>query len=373
MIKRQTLLSQNMLSFGRYLRQQEPFSVDAQRMSEALVAITETQISNSTIFRQTLKTYLCNTRAEWQSFDEHYDKYWRELEQALQSKIKPGPLDKSSSGKLKTYSINDIKSWLFKNEESLETNDLAAAMTGTHGSKDTTNIPEANDFQEINFLIKKWSEKLQSKYSRRKKNNTRQGILDLKKLIVSSAKGDEFKLIYKRPKLKEFNLVVLFDASRSMSMYQSFYCALIKSIFANFKRCYTYAFNTELVSTNEMFQKLTLPKTVDALEEIAGLYTSGTKIGDCLVEYLERFSSEQMSARTIVLVISDGWDTGDPAILKEAVEKMQHKCHRIIWFNPIYETGSKNLPQGMEAAFLFIDHLESVYSLETLRSFVKTY
>lgn len=370
MIKRQTLLSQNMLSFGRYLRQKEPFSIDAQSISEALAAIAQTQISDSAKFRQTLKTCLCKTRSEWQSFDEHYHKYWRELEQALQSKIKQGPLDKASIKKIKTYSINDIKSWLYKNEESLETDDLEVAMTGTHSSFDTTHIPRVTDFQEINFLVKKWMDKLQSKHSRRKKNNSRQGTLDLKKLIVSSAKGEEFKLIYKKPKTKEFNLVVLFDASRSMSMYQSFYCALIKSMFVHFKHCYTYAFNTELIPTNEMFQKLTLAKTISALEEITGLFTSGTKIGECVMDYLERFSSEQIGSKTILLIVSDGWDTGDPALLGKAIETAQHKCHRTVWFNPIYKPGFEHLPQGMEAAFPFIDHLESVYSVETLRSFV---
>ena len=372
MIQRQSLLSENMLSFGRYLRRQEGYAIDAQSIIEALEGVRMIDLGNPEIFQRSLKSILCKTRKQWRDFDIHYTTYWKELNRALDSKLKHEKSKSSSSVKPKIYSINDIKSWLYQKEDINSDDNLEVSISGSHSSQDTTNIPLPDPSYKLDELVNKWYKSFHSKISRRKTSDKKKGTLDLKKIIELSSKGKEFNLAYKKAKKKEYQIVILFDASRSMSMYQSFYCSLIKSIFNIFPKTFSFAFHTEILSTDEMFQKHTLDQTIQGLEEIKGLYTSGTKIGSCLQHYIDQHSSEQVGTNTFILIISDGWDTGDPKHLADALERLKYRCRKIIWFNPLYKTESKELVKGMSVAIPFIDAISCVYSIESFSKFINS-
>ena len=358
-----------MLMFGRYLRFNAGFRIDLESLIEALSAIEYIDIGSHEEFRQVLKSILCQNKKQWIEFDEHYETFWKMLQRALDSKEKSS-LDEKVLQQKKNYSIESIKSWLYQNDEKDDQQVLDTSMRGIGSSEEFAQISIDEEHQLISELIKKWYVQESTTSSRRKVSHFRKGMLDLRKIIEQSAKGRDFELRYKYPKQKEISIVVLFDASRSMSMYQAFFISLIKSITHHFPISYTYGFHTELVETNEMFDLYDYDHTIKELEKIRGLYHSGTKIGACLRTYIDNHSSEQINTNTLVLIISDGWDTGTPEVLTESMAYLHYRSKKLFWFNPIVQSENTQLPQGLEVILPFIDQLKCIYSTQTLRRFI---
>jgi uncharacterized protein with von Willebrand factor type A (vWA) domain len=96
-------------------------------------------------------------------------------------------------------------------------------------------------------------------------------------------------------------------------------------------------------------------------------WSGGTRIGDALLEFHRRWARRVLHGGPVVLLISDGWDRGDPGVLREQIARLQRSCDRLIWLNPLIGTaGYEPLTRGLQAALPFVDDFLPARTLRNL-------
>ncbi|GBC84453.1 hypothetical protein HRbin11_00882 [bacterium HR11] len=121
----------------------------------------------------------------------------------------------------------------------------------------------------------------------------------------------------------------------------------------------------------------TLEETVGLIckqrNDVARLWSGGTRIGECLRAFLDHYGDALLNPRTVVVIVSDGWDTGDIELLEASMQEIHRRVRLVVWLNPLL--GSPNYEptcRGMQAALPYIDLFAPAYDLESLRDLVRS-
>jgi uncharacterized protein with von Willebrand factor type A (vWA) domain len=158
-------------------------------------------------------------------------------------------------------------------------------------------------------------------------------------------------------------LVVLVDISGSMEPYarallQLVYCA------ASGARTEVFTFATRLTRLTRTLRRVRPEIALERAGRAAPDWSGGTRIGEALKHFNERYGARGLARGAVVLIISDGWDTGDPAVLERQMRRLSRLAYRIVWANP--RTASPDyqpLVRGMAAAWPYCDTVVSAHSL----------
>jgi uncharacterized protein with von Willebrand factor type A (vWA) domain len=201
--------------------------------------------------------------------------------------------------------------------------------------------------------------------TRRYAPSRRGGRPDLRRTLRLARRtgGEPVTLARRRPRTRSRRLVVLCDISGSMEPYaramlQLLYCAARA-------RTEVFTFATRLTRLTRELAAAT-PETLLALAaEAAPDWSSGTMIGACLREFNQSHGAKARGA--VVLIISDGWETGDPALVGAQMARLSRLAHRIVWANP-RTASDRYRPEvgGMAAAWPFCDAVVSAHSFDAL-------
>jgi uncharacterized protein with von Willebrand factor type A (vWA) domain len=193
--------------------------------------------------------------------------------------------------------------------------------------------------------------------------------IDLRRLIRLSLRtgGDPIELAYRRRKLRRTRLVVLCDVSGSMDLYSRFLLQFLFALQHAFARVETFAFSTRLVRITESLRRESYRGALDALAQLPG-WSGGTRIGDCLDGFLAGWP-RLLDRRTVVIVLSDGWDTGEPEVLAEALRMIRRRAGRLVWLNPLLGSPAyRPLTRAMQAALAHVDAFAPVHDLASLEA-----
>jgi uncharacterized protein len=178
--------------------------------------------------------------------------------------------------------------------------------------------------------------------------------------------GHTFRLISRAPTLRPRRLVVLCDISGSMEPYaramiQLLYCA------AGGARAEVFTFATRLTRLTPALARTQPGVALQRAGEAAPDWLGGTKIGESLKEFNDVYGRRGMARGAIVVIISDGWDTGDPEVLRREMERLSLVAFRIVWVNPRTKSASyQPLAGGMAAAWPHCDAVVSAHTLAAL-------
>jgi uncharacterized protein with von Willebrand factor type A (vWA) domain len=206
------------------------------------------------------------------------------------------------------------------------------------------------------------------RWSRRRRRGARGRRVDLRATLRGSrlSGAQPFKIIRTDRTVRPRKLVVLCDISGSMEPYaramlQLLYCA------AGGARAEVFSFATRLT---RLTPALTEPGPDLALRRAgraAPDWLGGTRIGASLKEFNDGFGLRGTARGAVVVLVSDGWDTGDPAVLRREMGRLARVAHRIVWVNPrAHRPGYRPLTGGMAAAWPFCDAVVSAHRLDAL-------
>lgn len=183
--------------------------------------------------------------------------------------------------------------------------------------------------------------------------------------------GDMMQLAMAQRKPRRRPLVVLADVSGSMERYAEMFLHFLHAAQGRLGRVETFVFATHLSRiTRELRHRLpetALRQVGDAVDDWSG----GTRIGDAVEQFNTDWARRVTRGGAIGLVISDGWDTGDPELLGSQMARFARSMHRVIWLNPL--AGRVNYApetRGMQAALPYIDDLLSAANILDLREVV---
>ena len=178
--------------------------------------------------------------------------------------------------------------------------------------------------------------------------------------------GHAFRLIGDEPALRPRRLVVLCDISGSMEPYaramiQLLYCA------AGGASAEVFSFATRLTRLTTALARTTPAVAIARAAQTAPDWHGGTRLGEALKEFNDRYGRRGMARGAVVLIISDGWDTGDPEIVRREMRRLSLVAFRIVWMNPRTKSASyEPLAGGMAAAWPYCDAVVSGHTLEAV-------
>jgi uncharacterized protein len=207
-----------------------------------------------------------------------------------------------------------------------------------------------------------------SRRSRRRKRRPGGRRTDMRSTLRQARRtgGHAFRLIGEVPATRPRRLVVLCDISGSMEPYaramiQLLYCA------AGGAGAEVFSFATRLTRLTTALARSTPAAALAKAAETAPDWHGGTKLGAALKEFNDRYGRRGMARGAVILIISDGWDTGDPEIIRREMQRLSLVAFRIVWMNPRTKSAAyQPLAAGMAAAWPYCDAVVSGHSLHAI-------
>lgn len=369
-IQHQTAVSGFLVHFCRFLRQ-KGVVVGVTEEQNALQALAHIPISKELFFREALQTVLIKTHYHRQRFGDYYAEFWQQYKKAADAKIKdlPEPKREKKRAPSKEAQFQALKDWLNLNPVDA---DIEFAQPSS------IELLTRKDFTELNEEEIVWTTRALQKIVRRiayiesrlRKVSKRQKQLDLKRTVRKNMrKGGEIQeLVFSERKSKKLKLVLLCDVSRSMELYSRFLIHLICAFQKAHDQVDTYVFSTAMHRITEILKNHSLIQAFSLISDRVPQWSGGTTIGKCLYDFVKNHSHTALNKKTIVLILSDGWDTGDPKTSCHAMQQIHKSARKVIWLNPL--SGNPNFsPEvtGLKAVLPYIDHLVPAHNLESLK------
>ena len=236
------------------------------------------------------------------------------------------------------------------------------------GQKDFSLFSE-DDLNEIKKAIALITKKIRLRESYRKKPSKKAIFFDFRRTIRKTIRhgGDFLKLTWKGRKIIKTRILLLCDVSGSMETYSRF---LIQFLYGFQKSLYnleTFVFSTRLSRITPILRRKRFEKALEKISETVLDWSGGTNIGECLGKFNSRYASTLLYRKTIVILISDGWDRGDEILLREEMKRLRKRAYYIIWLNPLLGSPQyKPMCIGMKTALPFLDQFLPFYNLDSL-------
>ena len=180
-------------------------------------------------------------------------------------------------------------------------------------------------------------------------------------------RGELIELRRKERKRRKVRLVLLCDVSGSMDLYSRFLLQFLFALQNVFGRVETFTFSTRLTRISPFLMGRSYRQVLRRLTDLKD-WSGGTRIGECLADFNREWGARLLDRHTIVLVISDGWDTGDPELLAGELLTIKRRAARLFWLNPLLGNPAyQPLTRGMAAALPLLDRFAPAHNLQSLR------
>ncbi|MDH5366503.1 MAG: VWA domain-containing protein [Cyclobacteriaceae bacterium] len=373
LVQRQTTISGNLVQLCKFLRT-KGFVLGTKEESDALIALTLLPIGNKDTFHTALKSIFAKSKWQFEQFDDLYEEFWEQLKKAVDSKTKE--LVEPNEDKVPTVqkpSLETLKSWLFNNEPEEEKNIAAYSNLEVLTNKNFGDM-STDEMRLIMALLRKMAKQLAHQKSRLKQRSKRNRYLDLKRTFSRNMRlgGDILKLHFSEPKDKKLKLVLLSDVSKSMDIYSRFFINLIYAFQNSYDRIETFVFSTTVHRVTELLDNHEFNKAFEIISERVPHWSGGTTIGNCMQDFVNSYGHKLLTKKTVVIILSDGWDTGGSSELKQSMRDIYKRSKKVIWLNPL--AGNPNFSPdviGLQSAMPYIDVFESAHNLESLKRAMK--
>jgi uncharacterized protein with von Willebrand factor type A (vWA) domain len=200
-------------------------------------------------------------------------------------------------------------------------------------------------------------------------------IPDLRRTVRASLRsgGEPVRRHWRRPDDKLRRLVLLLDISGSMEPYSRAFLRFVHAAVAGRQRVEAFTFGTRLTRLTKELSTRNPDEAITRAARNVADWSGGTRLGDCLRTFNDEWGVRGLARGSIVVILSDGWDRGDPELLAEQMARLHRITHRIIWVNPLKVTpGYAPLARGMAAALPYVDAFVEGHSVEAMEHLAAT-
>lgn len=326
-----------------------------------------------------LRSLLTTRRDDLALFDIVFAEWWDATDptraRPAESKDRPPKTRSPRDASLPELGASAALSRWAKHDDAVES-DTSPGLTApssneSRARKDFATF-DAVELTEIERLTAMIARRLNARRSRRwRPANGGNGVrVDLRRTIRISLKtgGDAIELARRTRKLRRTKLVALCDVSGSMDLYSRFLLQFLYALQHAFARVETFAFSTRLVRITEALARDTYRTALDTLARTETGWSGGTRIGASVAEFVAGWP-RLIDRRTVAIVLSDGWDTGEPEVLGDALRAIHRRAGRLVWLNPLLGSPSyKPLTRGMQAALPHVDVFAPAHNLASLEA-----
>jgi len=236
-------------------------------------------------------------------------------------------------------------------------------------AKDLRKLSGGREMADALALAERLARNMRARLTRRDRTRARGRRIDLRATIRRSVGhgGEPFDLAFRQRKPKPLRLVVLLDASGSMELYTAFFTRFAHAVALSFRQSEAFLFHTRLAHVSSALREPDPARALDRLALMAQGIGGGTKIGECLAAFNRWHARRVLHSRSCVMILSDGYDTGEPTLLEAAMRDLRRRCRRIVWLNPLIGwEGFTPSARGMQAALPFVDLFAPAHNIDSL-------
>ena len=367
-------LSSAIVRFGALLRR-HGLPVALIQVMDSVRALERLDLGDRGEVRLGLRAVLVSRPEDLPTFDRCFDEFWRpdaETEPSVPSLVAPS-LDATEDGAALPSAGQKRETLALDTWGEAEDEETSEPL-GVPGVSDSESLAgqdfstfSPDQLDEVFRLTVQIARRLARKLSRRRRPVARRGRIDLRRTLRANLnRGDLIDLRYRRRKRRKVRLLLLCDVSGSMDLYSRFLLQFVFALQSVFNRVETFTFATRLTRVTQYLKARTYRQALRRLTEVRD-WSGGTRIGESLATF-NREWPHLVDRRTIVIVLSDGWDTGEPEVLATELMRIKRRAGRLLWLNPLLGNPSyEPLTRGMAAALPLIDDFAPAHNLAALR------
>jgi len=231
---------------------------------------------------------------------------------------------------------------------------------------------DGDDLHQVRQTIRQLAPQLRTAISRRRHSARHGHVFDLRRSLRQAARrgGELDELRWQKRRERRTDLVVLADVSGSMDLYSEFLVQFIYGLQQELRGVSTFLFSSRLFEVTPMLRARSFASALRLIEAGVDGWSGGTQIGESLRDFNRSYAAQRVHRRTVVILLSDGWDRGDGALVGEEMARLQRRAKRVIWLNPLLGRGGyEPLTEGMAAALPFCDDFLPANTVASLSAF----
>lgn len=366
-------LLRHLLAFG-YLLREMGVPISPGQMVDLVGALDHIPVTRREDFRAALRCMLVLRQEDLPLFDMAFEFYWHasgasDPETALLQAVIPQtriprrqlrlprrPRDEPDEAAREHEEREELDLRLtFSRDEVLRKKDFAQCSW--------------EEVQAARALIQRMRWQIEERPTRRRRPDRRGRVLDFRRTLRRSTRygGELVELAWRETCTTPRPLVVICDISGSMERYSRILLQFVHAITEGVDEVESFVFGTRLTRITRQLRHRDIDDALDAVSKHVLDWSGGTRIGDAVKEFNFRWGRRVLGRGPVVLLISDGWDRGEPELLRREMDRLQRSCHRLIWLNPLLGSpGYEPLTVGMQAALPFVDDFLPVHNLVSL-------
>ena len=370
------------MAFARALKQLG-VKVSLSQVIDASRSVEFVDVARKSDFRALLRSNLISQKEDFPIFDMVFDCFWREQvyeRVPMESlEIEGTPTEsRAQEGGDEEGLEEAIAETMANNDVPLE--DLEEFSIPTYSPQELLNhkdfsemgVEESRAIARAILLI---ATKIATQISRRKKRARKGNAVDPRWTMRNNMKygGEIIDLVNRKRRIKKTKVVLLCDVSGSMDCYSRFLIQFMYGLQNELWGVETFVFSTSLSRITHLIRTKDITNALEKISASILGWSGGTNIGRSLHAFNRNFAPSMVTHRTVVVIISDGWDRGDVSLLEREMQGLKRRCKKIIWLNPLLASENyEPLCKGMQAALPYLDLFLSVHNVDSLIALGRT-
>ncbi|MGJ5206749.1 vWA domain-containing protein [Bradyrhizobium sp. HKCCYLR20261] len=367
---------------GAFLRtlRDDGFAVGMPEGQDAAAVMAAGYADRPGLLRSAFKHLFAARKSEWDRFDGLFDAFW--LGKRARSRVlASGSQQAANSPSLKSLqdagagergpqgATDQVPSDETPREASGEGQREGASRVEAISDTDFRRLADPDQIALAHEAAARLAQAMRTRLTRRDQLRRKGERLDLRRTIHRNIShgGVPIALVHRRRKMKPLRLVVLLDASGSMSAYTAVFLRFIHGVLDTFREAEAFLFHTRLAYVSDAMKERDAARALDRLSMMAQGAGGGTRIGESLQTFNRWHAARVIHSRTCVMIVSDGYDTGDPDLLGREMTQLRRRCRRIVWLNPMLGwDGYAPEARGIKAALPYVDLYAPAHTLNSL-------
>ncbi len=366
-------LFHNILQFSRVLHA-TGLDVHAGRTTEVAAALGHIDIGRRSDFYFTLRTLLVHRRQDLEPFDEAFRVFFRK------PPGDPSATDLRALGERRRFGNPQIdvpEPGVLEDDSSTRTLSEVVERVApmSYGASDALRTKDFAEFTDRE--LNKAKAMLDALHWEPGLRRTRRWVAgsgsmpDFRRMIRRNVRygGEPFEVPMRERKEKRRPLVLLCDISGSMERYSRMLLHFMHSLAGGMGRIEAFLFATRLTRITRELSNRRADEAVSKISRSVSDWSGGTRIGESLRAFNVAWARRSLAHGAVVLIISDGWDRGEPELLRAEISRLRRTCFRLIWLSPLAGSpGYQPLTRGMLAALPFVDDFLPAHNLNSLEA-----